>query len=326
MGFIGRETTARLHENSGGKSYKVRQRLPRTYLSFKEGIKVVREELVTGESDKAAIVRVKLLDVGTLKGAEPLKFLDAGGGQDNSCSACLLRRSTNVQDHFDLQAWPCVAEDFDILKVMKSVLESIATDQPVDDNDLNLLQGKLKKQFSGKKFLLVLDDPWNDNYNHWRTSAVHLNLVHWAGSKVVITTRSMNVATMMATTSIYPLEYLSDEDYLCILAEKSLGTIDFSNHQSLMEIGKKLVIKCYGLPLSAKAIGGLLGGKYDLSDWEDVLNSDIWNLYSDDGDGIFPLPALRLCYHYLTPCLKKCFVSCSRLPMDYEFDEEELVS
>ncbi|XP_024043225.1 putative disease resistance protein RGA3 [Citrus clementina] len=162
------------------------------------------------------------------------RIWDAGGGQDNSCSACLLRRSTNVQDHFDLQAWPCVAEDFDILKVMKSVLESIATDQPVDDNDLNLLQGKLKKQFSGKKFLLVLDDPWNDNYNHWRTSAVHLNLVHWAGSKVVITTRSMNVATMMATTSIYPLEYLSDEDYLCILAEKSLGTIDFSNHSTMI--------------------------------------------------------------------------------------------
>lgn len=58
-------------------------------------------------------------------------------------------------------------DHFDILKVMKSVLESIATDQPVDDNDLNLLQGKLKKQFSGKKFLLVLDDPWNANYNHW---------------------------------------------------------------------------------------------------------------------------------------------------------------
>ncbi|KAL9437184.1 hypothetical protein AB3S75_023100 [Citrus x aurantiifolia] len=150
-----------------------------------------------------------------------------------------------------------------------------------------------------------------------RTSAVHLNLLHWAGIKVVITTRGMNVATMMATTSIYPLEDLSDEDYLCILAEQSLGTTDFSNHQSSMEIGKKLV---------TKAIGGLLGGKYDLSDWEDVLNSDIWNLYSDDGDGIFPLPALRLCYHYLTPCLKKCFVSCSRLPMDYEFDEGELVS
>ncbi|KAL9431944.1 hypothetical protein AB3S75_027033 [Citrus x aurantiifolia] len=158
------------------------------------------------------------------------------------------------------------------------------------------------------------------------TSAVHLNLVHRAGSKFVITTRSMNVATMMATTSICPLEYLSDEDYLCILAEQSLGTTDFSNHQSLMEIGKKLVNKCYGLPLSAKAIGGLLSGKYDLSDWEDVLNSDIWNLSSDDGDVIFPLPALRLCYHYLTPCLKKCFVSCSRLPTDYEFDEEELVS
>ncbi|KAL9431938.1 hypothetical protein AB3S75_027028 [Citrus x aurantiifolia] len=103
-----------------------------------------------------------------------------------------------MQDHFDLQVSTYVGGDFDALT--KSILKSIATDQPVDDNDLNLLQGKLKKQFSGKKFLLFLDDLWNVNYDLW--SYLCRPLVE----------------------SCAP-----DEDCLRILAEQSLGTTDFSN-------------------------------------------------------------------------------------------------
>lgn len=134
-----------------------------------------------------------------------------------------------MQDHFDLQVSTYVGGDFDALKVTKSILKSIATDQPVDDNDLNLLQGKLKKQFSGKKFLLFLDDLWNVNYDLWSYLCRPLVESCAPGSKDVITTRFTDVATMVATTSTYPLECLSDEDCLRILAEQSLGTTDFSN-------------------------------------------------------------------------------------------------
>ena len=46
-------------------------------------------------------------------------------------------------------------------------LISRASKKYSNDNDLNLLQLKLKDRLSGKKFLIVLDDVWNENYANW---------------------------------------------------------------------------------------------------------------------------------------------------------------
>ena len=67
---------------------------------------------------------------------------------------------------FDLKAWVCVSEDFDIVRVTKEILQDI-TYETCKDSDLNLLQRKLKEQLLGKKFLLILDDVWNENNDNW---------------------------------------------------------------------------------------------------------------------------------------------------------------
>lgn len=93
-------------------------------------------------------------------------------------------------------------------------------------------------------------------------------------------------------------------------------------HMHLKEIGEKIVKKCNGLPLGSEILGGLLHGKVDCIDWEDVLNSKAWDL---PGERSAILPALRISYHYLLPHLKRCFSYCSIFPEDYKFEEEELI-
>ncbi|GAY65125.1 hypothetical protein CUMW_238850 [Citrus unshiu] len=97
---------------------------------------------------------------------------------------------------------------------------------------------------------------------------------------------------------------------------------DFSAHQYLSDIGEKIVDRCNGSPLAAKTLGGLLRGKYDPKDWEDVLTSKIWEL-GEDKSGI--MRALRVSYYYLPSHVKRCFAHCSLLPKGYEFDERQIV-
>lgn len=92
-------------------------------------------------------------------------------------------------------------------------------------------------------------------------------------------------------------------------------------HQHLKEVGENIVKKCKGLPLAVKTLGGLLRGKYDLNDWEYVLNSKIWDLPEGACNVI---PALRISYHYLPSHLKRCFAYCSIFPKGYEFQEKEI--
>uniref|UniRef100_M1BLF3 Potato late blight resistance protein R3a n=1 Tax=Solanum tuberosum TaxID=4113 RepID=M1BLF3_SOLTU len=119
------------------------------------------------------------------------------GGVGKTTLAKAVYNDEKVKDHFGLKAWFCVSEAYDAFRITKGLLQEIgSTDLKVDDN-LNQLQVKLKERLKGKKFLLVLDDVWNDNYNEWddlRNVFVQGDI----GSKIIVTTRKESVALMMA--------------------------------------------------------------------------------------------------------------------------------
>ncbi|XP_030963861.1 putative disease resistance protein RGA3 [Quercus lobata] len=242
------------------------------------------------------------------------------GGIGKTTLAQLVYNDAKVNSYFDMKAWACVSEEFDGVKVTKTILKSFSSDN-CDDNDLNLLQVKLKEKLYAKKFLVILDDVWNENYNDWTILRAPFE-VGAPGSRIVITTRNESVSSMMGTIPTYALKELSDDACLSIFTRNALGTKDFNAHPDLKDIGEEIVNKCKGLPLAAKTLGGLLRTKLDRSEWEDVLNSKIWEI-PEERSGI--VPALMLSYYHLPSHLKRCFAYCSILPKDYEFEEQQLV-
>ncbi|XVF82276.1 hypothetical protein PTKIN_Ptkin16aG0033000 [Pterospermum kingtungense] len=242
------------------------------------------------------------------------------GGIGKTTLAQLVYNDDTVQSHFDLQAWVTVSDDFDVRRITKAILQSV-TSEPCNENDLNLLQEKLKEELSEKKFLIVLDDVWNENYHNW-TILQSPFLSRTPGSKIIVTTRSFDVSFAMGVSLPHSLEVLSEDDCLSVFAQHALGTRDFGGHPYLKEVSEKIVRKCSGLPLAAKTLGGLLRTNLDHDAWKRVLESEIWKL-SDHRCGI--IPALQLSYLHLPPQLKRCFAYCAILPKGYEFEEKELI-
>ncbi|CAN6696593.1 unnamed protein product [Malus baccata var. baccata] len=242
------------------------------------------------------------------------------GGVGKTTLTQLLYNDEQVKEHFDTHAWVCVSEQYDALRVIKTLTEEI-TKKPCDILEMNYLEVQLREQLRGKRFLLVLDDLWNEKYGDW--DRLRTLFTYGAkGSKVIVTTRSRLVASIVHNTiPIHDLEKLSDGDCWLLLAKHAFRNENPGAHPDLVEIGKKIARKCNGLPLAAKTLGGLLSCILDYKEWNHILNSNLWD--SPHADSV--LPSLRLSYHYLPTYLKRCFAYCSIFPKDYEFEKENVI-
>ncbi|CAN6696600.1 unnamed protein product [Malus baccata var. baccata] len=242
------------------------------------------------------------------------------GGVGKTTLAQLLYNDEQVKEHFDTHAWVCVSEQYDALRVIKTLTEEI-TKKACDILEMNYLEVQLREQLRGKRFLLVLDDLWNEKYGDW--DRLRTLFTYGAkGSKVIVTTRSELVASIVHNTiPIHDLEKLSDGDCWLLLAKHAFRNENPGAHPDLVEIGKEIARKCNGLPLAAKTLGGLLSCNLDYKDWNHILNSNLWD--PPHADSV--LPSLRLSYHYLPAHLKRCFAYCSIFPKDYEFEKENVI-
>ncbi|KAL3325281.1 hypothetical protein AABB24_039063 [Solanum stoloniferum] len=239
------------------------------------------------------------------------------GGVGKTTLAKAVYNDEKVKNHFGFKAWICVSEPYDILRITKELLQEFGL---MVDNNLNQLQVKLKESLKGKKFLIVLDDVWNENYKEW-DDLRNLFVQGDVGSKIIVTTRKESVALMMGCGAIN-VGTLSSEVSWDLFKRHSFENRDPKEHPELEEIGIQIAHKCKGLPLALKALAGILRSKSEVDEWRDILRSEIWELQSRSS-GI--LPALMLSYNDLPPQLKRCFAFCAIYPKDYLFCKEKVV-
>jgi Leucine-rich repeat (LRR) protein len=302
-----------LREGVGGESSR---RLPTTSL--------VQESGIFGRDDDKEKIISKLLSADATGNENPCVIPVVGmGGIGKTTLAQLVYKDERVKKHFDLKAWVCVSDEFDVLKLTKTILEEVGSSTNADSKNLNQLQVMLQEKLMGNKFLLVLDDLWNENYALWEALSNPFNFgAH--GSTVIVTTRNEGVASIMRTVPTHHLKILPEEDCWSLFAKHAFHGYNSDAHPRLQVIGRQIVKKCKGLPLAAKTIGGLLRSKLDVEDWEKILKSKLWDLPIDDKTNNI-LPALMLSYKYLPSHMKRCFAYCSIFPKDYVFKKDEVV-
>ncbi|KAF3680632.1 putative oxidation resistance protein 1-like isoform X1 [Capsicum annuum] len=144
------------------------------------------------------------------------------------------------------------------------------------DNYLQLdaVQNELRKMLDGKKYLLVLDDVWNEDPLKW--SRLKNMLIGGArGSKILLTTRSDMVAEVSGSAHQHKLGDLSEEE-AWILFEKMAFECNKENENSnLVEIGKEIDFKIGRFDLTTKWIaqGFVQATTSNTDNVEDVANS-----------------------------------------------------
>ena len=163
------------------------------------------------------------------------------GGVGKTTLAQLAYNDEMVKEYFDLGSWVCVSKEFDICTVTKTILEAF-TSHTWGSRDLNLMQVRLKESLFGKKFLLVLDDDWNENYREWDVLPKPFRF-GTRGSKIIVTTSNPSVASIVQTVPTYHLKELIDEDCWRLLAKHAFGGQSSNASLELEVIGREIVIK-----------------------------------------------------------------------------------
>nr|XP_029145709.1 putative disease resistance protein RGA3 [Arachis hypogaea] len=184
----------------------------------------------------------------------------------------LAKWTYSVVEGFDLKAWVCISETFDVAEITKKTIEEI-TKNSCTLGSLNLLQNKLQEILSGKKFFFVLDDVWSEDADKWKQFIAPFHCGA-KGSSILLTTRMKEVASVVQTC---PAHFLNEllEEYCWLLFAANACFPESNGNPTLEGIGRKIVKKCKGLPLAVETLGRLLRGKDDAKEWNAVLRSDI---------------------------------------------------
>ncbi|XP_022878910.1 putative disease resistance protein RGA3 [Olea europaea var. sylvestris] len=115
------------------------------------------------------------------------------GGLGKTTLARSVFNHPSTQSHFDETIWVCISKKFDVTIIFKRILECL--EDTSDGDNREAIVKKLGKKLGGKKYLLVLDDIWNENRQLWddfknTMAGVNPN----KGNVIMVTTRDLKVA------------------------------------------------------------------------------------------------------------------------------------
>ncbi|KAL4614708.1 hypothetical protein ACB092_07G073000 [Castanea dentata] len=242
------------------------------------------------------------------------------GGLGKTTLVQYVYNDEEVTAYFELKMWVCVSDVFDEKAIVEKIIAS-ATNKKPQNLEMDQLQNELRKNLNQKKYLLVMDDVWNEDEERW-CSLRTLLLDGSKGSKVLITTRTKLVADITSTVSPYVLEGLSNNQSWSLFMQMTLGKKQEIDNPNLEAIGRDIVEKCRGVPLAIKIIGRVLCFKKTEAEWLYIKNNELTNV-TQLRDGI--IPVLRLSYNHLPSHLKCCFAYCSLFPKNYLIDKFTLI-
>jgi disease resistance protein RPS2 len=224
--------------------------------------------------------------------------------------------------------WVTVSQDFSINRLQNLIAKHLDLDLSRENDELHRAAKLLEELRKKQKWILILDDLWNNFELHEVGIPISLK-----GCKLILTTRSETICHRIAChhkIQVKPLcegeaWILFKENLGCDIALSSeVGGIakDIARESEVEGIAKDIARECAGLPLGIITVARSLRGVDDLHQWRNTLNKLKESEFRDMK--VFKL--LRLSYDRLGDlALQQCLLYCALFPEDHRIEREELI-
>ncbi|KAL5800534.1 hypothetical protein ACOSQ4_033418 [Xanthoceras sorbifolium] len=181
---------------------------------------------------------------------------------------------------------------------------------------------------SQTKFVLLLDDVWK--MIDLKQVGVPFPPNPESGSKIVFTTRSLEVCSLMEADAEFKVECLPYEEAWALF-RTSVGDEALDSQTEVGGVAKAIVKECHGLPLALVTVGRAMACKQTPEEWRNELQGLKTSTSSFSGSGAKLKSddvyfTLKLSYDRLeNDMFKSCLVYCSLFPSGYKISKRDLI-
>ncbi|XP_031255509.1 probable disease resistance protein At5g63020 [Pistacia vera] len=227
---------------------------------------------------------------------------------------------------FDLMIWVTVSKEVNLVGIQEVIRHKLQIPDETwkKKTDEHSRATEICRSFSGKKFVLLLDDLWE------RIDLLNMGVpdvsYHQNGSKIVFTTRSEDVChNMDAAVKKFEVKCLSFEESFELFRQCVTEDVLNSHHQ-ITEFAETVAKECKGLPLALITIGRAMSNRRTPEEWRYAINTlqSHPSEFADMESSVFQV--LRFSYDSLRDDKhKNCFLYCSLFPEDHMINKDELI-
>ncbi|XP_048138554.1 disease resistance protein RGA2-like [Rhodamnia argentea] len=132
------------------------------------------------------------------------------GGLGKTTVVKLVYNNENVKEQFKLRIWVCVSKDFNLKKTIEGIIEH------------------------------VIDDVWSNDRRKWKELRDMLS-AGASESKIIVTTRGLEAASIMDTYPAHNPNGLSHEDSMALPKKWAFDEKEKEPHPKLLESGNDIV-------------------------------------------------------------------------------------
>ncbi|XP_048546577.1 disease resistance protein RGA5-like [Triticum urartu] len=229
-----------------------------------------------------------------------------------------------IRGHFKSVAFISVSQKPDMRVLLNRLQLKLGISVSSHDCGFEDIIEELRKYLADKRYLIVLDDLWDQSA--WNTISLAFP-ENGNGSRIIVTTRVEDVASVACHNDhkcIYTMKPLNEQNSRMLFSNRVFGS-EVVCPPYLKDVAAEILKKCGGLPLAIITIASLLATQVrSRKHWESIRKSlgaqSATNPSLKEMNNI-----LNLSYTHLPLHLRACFLYLGMYPEDHIIWRDHLV-